>query len=255
MKLDALFYLTVPGPKMIWQFGELGYDISIDEGGRTSEKPIKWDYLTDRDRYKLYMFYRLMNALRRAEPVFGTNNYLWSLSSTTKRLQLTGTDTKVDILGNFGLIGSNINPAFPQTGKWYEYFTDDSITVTNVNDNMFFQPGEYRLYSTKRLPSLKILLDIEDLQIVSKEKLVTAYPNPSHESFNFVFKTESPVSVTITIYNLIGKIIRQIKTETTGSEPVIWDGKTGNGSDAPEGIYLVQFRTLNKTVSIKIVKN
>ena len=54
MELDALFFFTVPGPKMIWQFGELGYDISIDQNGRTGEKPIKWEYLTDVDRHKLY---------------------------------------------------------------------------------------------------------------------------------------------------------------------------------------------------------
>ena len=54
MELDALFFLTVPGPKMIWQFGELGYDVSIDFGGRTSEKPIRWDYQADPDRHRLY---------------------------------------------------------------------------------------------------------------------------------------------------------------------------------------------------------
>ena len=27
---NAAFFLTVPGPKMIWQFGELGYDYSIN---------------------------------------------------------------------------------------------------------------------------------------------------------------------------------------------------------------------------------
>ncbi len=29
IKLAAAFYFTIPGPKMIWQFGELGYDYSI----------------------------------------------------------------------------------------------------------------------------------------------------------------------------------------------------------------------------------
>ena len=29
-ELAGAFYFTVPGPKMIWQFGELGYDISIE---------------------------------------------------------------------------------------------------------------------------------------------------------------------------------------------------------------------------------
>ncbi|MEI9909455.1 MAG: hypothetical protein WDO71_07195 [Bacteroidota bacterium] len=30
MELNAAFFLTIPGPKMIWQFGELGYDFSIN---------------------------------------------------------------------------------------------------------------------------------------------------------------------------------------------------------------------------------
>ena len=30
----ASMFLTVPGPKMIWQFGELGYDVSIDVQNR-----------------------------------------------------------------------------------------------------------------------------------------------------------------------------------------------------------------------------
>ncbi|MDZ7764853.1 MAG: hypothetical protein U5K00_10550 [Melioribacteraceae bacterium] len=30
VKLAGAFFFTIPGPKMIWQFGELGYDYSID---------------------------------------------------------------------------------------------------------------------------------------------------------------------------------------------------------------------------------
>ncbi len=37
---NASMFLTAPGPKMIWQFGELGYDISIDFNGRTGRKPV-----------------------------------------------------------------------------------------------------------------------------------------------------------------------------------------------------------------------
>ena len=33
MELAGAFFFTIPGPKMIWQFGELGYDFSIDENG------------------------------------------------------------------------------------------------------------------------------------------------------------------------------------------------------------------------------
>ena len=49
MKLAGAFFFTVPGPKMIWQFGELGYDISIDSW-KSWEKPVKWNYLDDDKR-------------------------------------------------------------------------------------------------------------------------------------------------------------------------------------------------------------
>lgn len=34
LEVNASFFFTVPGPKMIWQFGEMGYDVSIEENGR-----------------------------------------------------------------------------------------------------------------------------------------------------------------------------------------------------------------------------
>ncbi len=57
---------------MIWQFGELGYDYSINycENGtinntcRTDPKPLKWDYPQNADRKKLYDIYSVMLALR-----------------------------------------------------------------------------------------------------------------------------------------------------------------------------------------------
>ncbi len=48
------FHFLSPGSKLMWQFGELGYDISIFENGRTGKKPVKWDYLEDVYRRQLY---------------------------------------------------------------------------------------------------------------------------------------------------------------------------------------------------------
>ncbi len=50
IKLAGAFFFTVPGPKMIWQFGELGYDYSIEYNGRTGPKPIRWGYFLDVNR-------------------------------------------------------------------------------------------------------------------------------------------------------------------------------------------------------------
>jgi len=53
-ELATAFYMAIPGPRMIWEFGELGYDYSRcylstnGEGGdcnrKLDPKPIRWDY-------------------------------------------------------------------------------------------------------------------------------------------------------------------------------------------------------------------
>ena len=74
VKLASTFFYLIPGPKMLWQFGELGYDISIDQGGRTSEKPILWNYWTNNDRQKLYKTIAALIKLRTSYEAFTASN-------------------------------------------------------------------------------------------------------------------------------------------------------------------------------------
>ena len=256
MELDAVFLLTVPGPKMICQFGELGYDISIDSSGRTGEKPIKWNYFSDPDRHRLFVIYKLLNNLRNTQPVFGTSSYSYSFDTPLKSLQLIHSSMNANILGNFGITASSITPFFPQPGKWYEYFTGDSINVLNVNDPINLQPGEYRLYTTKKLASPGTLLGINDLKMPDKEHFVSVYPNPSSAKFNFVIDNPYPTPLSISIYDMSGKIIRQLKTSISSDaiQSVEWDGKSAEGSLAPGGIYFVQVRTSTRSESVRIIK-
>ena len=65
----AAFFFTVPGPKLMWQFGELGYDYSINFPSNTSEsrtapKPVKWDYKNDYYRYNLFLEYSALIKLK-----------------------------------------------------------------------------------------------------------------------------------------------------------------------------------------------
>ena len=53
-EMAAAFFMMMPGPKMLWQFQELGYDVSIDFNGRTGDKPIRWEYAQDPTRKALY---------------------------------------------------------------------------------------------------------------------------------------------------------------------------------------------------------
>jgi glycosidase len=257
MELDALFFLTVPGPKMIWQFGELGYDISIDYGGRTSEKPIKWDYFSDPYRHRLYSIYRLLNGLRKTQPAFSTDNYTYSLSTPLKTLQLKHASMDVNILGNFGVTVSSVNPSFPITGKWYEYFTSDSINVVNTNDPISLQPGEYRLYTTKKLPSPKLILGIEDIKSGESGIIINVYPNPSTQVFSIEINSLYPSPSTVTIFDITGRIVRQLKTDisTDDHQYFQWDGRFADGSEASRGMYIVQICKALTCKTVKIIKS
>lgn len=66
----AAFTFTVPGPKMIWQGGEFGFDVPLEseESGRTDEKPLDWTYLDDPARKSLHDAYKAILNLRKGYP-------------------------------------------------------------------------------------------------------------------------------------------------------------------------------------------
>jgi 1,4-alpha-glucan branching enzyme len=254
MQLDALFFLSIPGPKMIWQFGELGYDISIDENGRTGEKPIKWDYYSDEERHPLYLTYKLLNNLRKSQPAFSTSNYSYALATPGKRLTLTGETMKVNILGNFGMASSTINPAFPQIGKWYEYFTRDSITVTNTSSLFTFKPGEFRLYTTQKLALSELVTAVDDQISETEEQKISVYPNPFDKETTISFAGgQISVSSKIEIFSAFGTLVRTIIVPA-GTNQVTWDGRTSGGANAAKGLYIIRVSPGQKNAVQKVIK-
>ncbi|MCB0805714.1 MAG: T9SS type A sorting domain-containing protein [Bacteroidales bacterium] len=165
MELAGVFYFTVPGPKMIWQFGELGYDYHINYPGaiggedhRLDQKPIRWDYLNQIKRNKVYHVWGLLNDLKTNYDVFRTTDFDLSVSGAMKKIHLNHSTMNVTILGNFGVTPDIIVPNFQHTGYWYDYFSGDSVFVTNVNDVINLEAGEYKLFTDENLkPAPKIM--------------------------------------------------------------------------------------------------
>jgi hypothetical protein len=215
IKLAAAFYLTIPGPKMIWQFGELGYDFSINypcmtNDCRTDPKPIRWDYYDDGNRRNLYKVFKALTDLKDYD-TFKTKNYNYRLDTQGKRLTLLDSSMNVNIIGNFGVQPINMNPVFPDTGWWYDYFSGDSIFVSNVNGLISLQPGEFHIYSSVKLPTPEdgILSDVDYLndESVKDFHLEQNYPNPFNPGTTISFAIATASDVNLTIYDILGNKI------------------------------------------------
>ncbi len=150
-QLNAAFFFTVPGPKMIWQFGEQGYDYSIEENGRTGEKPLRWDYLDVPERKQLYDTYAKLIAFRNAHPQFFTDeaDFSWKVTvsnwSSGRFIQSVAGEQAFVVAGNFDTREQLLTVEFPTEGTWYNYF-DPVESHTGNSATLTFAPGEYRLF-------------------------------------------------------------------------------------------------------------
>ncbi len=152
MQMAAVLFLGIPGPKMIWQFGELGYDYSIFYGGgRTVAKPVRWDYWDMPQRQELHRVYRAMVDLRSSDAFrFGTFDH--DFGGLGKRAWVSHESMNVVIAANMGVEGFDMAPGFQHGGTWYDYFSGDEVDVTDPSGHsLWFGPGDYRVFTSEPL--------------------------------------------------------------------------------------------------------
>ncbi len=233
----GLMFFTIPGPKMIWQFGELGYDISIDQNGRTGRKPVKWDYFTVTQRKKIYDVFSTLIAFKKQHDVFSTQNITMDVGGLVKRVNLNHASNDVVMVANFDTTSRTVNPNFSKTGTWHEYFSSSMMNVTNTSQSLTLQPGEYRLYSTVAFQNP---LSTENVSTLDN-KLVL-YPNPASNSFLLNKDAQS-----IEIFDVSGKKIMR-KTQVLNRKPV-------NIETLSKGIYFIKVKLDSGTAIKKLIKN
>lgn len=136
----------MPGPKMLWQFGELGYDFNIDHNGRTGEKPIRWDYFDDANRKALYNAYSKFIKMKRNNGIFTSSNVTYDYTSGLKYLKLTDATNTVIVVGNFDMSNQQANIDFGSSGTWVDA-VGSSITLSGNNYTVTLAPGEYHIFS------------------------------------------------------------------------------------------------------------
>ncbi len=247
----AAFFYTVPGPKMLWQFGELAYDYSIEYNGRTGEKPIKWDYYDDWRREHLYKMTSELIKLKKEHNVFRTQNYTMNVAGALKSINLVDDEMSVTVIGNFGVINGQIVPGFNQTGKWYNYFTGDSLNVTSLTDKITLKAGEFRLYTSKKLTVPETGLGLPEKHEYSNMILKQVFPNPFNNELNISIDVPASEKVSISLLDVRGKQLKKI------FEGTIHEGKhtiSAEVSDVASGVYIIKLTTAGRMEMGKVVK-
>jgi 1,4-alpha-glucan branching enzyme len=239
MEVGFATFLTVPGPKMIWQFGELGYDYSINrctdgtekEDCRLSIKPVTWSYLEEEPREQLFNTVSSLLHLRHTYPVFYRGDASFSEGAeyvkqvTIKNTPYTDAPTSttqmnVQVAVNFGVQKKEVEVSFPHAGIWYNYnLGGAAVTVTTLPHTITMAPGTWYLFTDVAIAE-SIVLSTEENEVA----YAGAYPNP----------TTGRVSVPDgqNVFSVKSMNGRSIHYSSVGANEIF--------IDAPAGVYVIQ---------------
>ncbi|HAO45924.1 MAG TPA: alpha-amylase family glycosyl hydrolase [Ferruginibacter sp.] len=161
----ASVFFTVPGPKMIWQFEERGYDISLVFGGsNVAPKPPHWEYMNVPERRHLYDVYKSIIDFRLNNPaIFNNTSFTYDFNNNGglyKLFQIADPNSsglKVTVVANLDVVAQSRSVTFQSTGGWTNYIsngtgtgingaTSSNFTLATAAQTVTLQPGEYHIY-------------------------------------------------------------------------------------------------------------
>ena len=266
IELCAGFFMTAPGPKMIWEFGELGYDQSInrcvngtvDPNCRLDNKPILWNYQQVIQRKRLYDIFSSLNKLRFHpwyKDVFIANNInlTRNLSGAFKSMTIrSATDSSMlCVVGNFDVTSQTVSFTFPNAGTWYDYLNGGTFTSTGGSQNITLQPGEFHVYLNRNLINA-VVTSVPGTGNPTTVLWATAYPNPAEA--NTVLKINVPTTgiVYADLINSTGQLVKTIFSGvlSKGEHSISIGSNTDN---LPAGTYLLKIKSGSKSAIVKLV--
>jgi glycosidase len=264
MASKGAILFTIPGPKMLWQYGELGYDFSINtcpdltinNNCRVDPKPIRQDYAADPERAQIYKEWAKVLFFRNNLPIFKTTNFTIEAGFTNgiKKIFLvddavtnTASELKyLTVIANFDVVPQSTQPFFQETGDWFDYANNNtSINVTNTAMSITLQPGEYRMYGNIAGPvppdvDPSVTLSLDDFENTNKV-FIKMYPNPAT---NTLFFSESMERVTV--FDITGRKVLEQKD--------LRSNQSINIANLGSGIYLVKLESDGRTTTKKLIK-
>lgn len=239
--LNMAFTVLTPGPKMIWQFGELGYDYSINSlGGRVDPKPSAFPLLNLAHRKAAYdKSAKAINLKKMFPKAFTEGDYSLQVATSDwdlgKRVALTHSDLNMVMLGNFQPSGTvSTYPNFQKTGTWYELLTGAELNVTNTNMTIPVNGGEVKIFVDRKIT---VSTSNDELK---NDVDISIYPTVT--SGKVWISTASDVK-NVVIYNSQGALVRSYNQV-----------KEVDASDLTSGMYLMEVNTTEGRKVEKIVK-
>jgi 1,4-alpha-glucan branching enzyme len=249
---SALFY-TMPGPKMLWQFGELGFDYSINrctDGSinndcRLSIKPTVWEYLDDNSRYSLFEQTANLIKLKKSYSVFQDGTVTFTSDNLVKQAiiknknytttPLDSTQMSAVVAANFELLTKSVSVSFPHTGTWYNFQAGQSVEVTGASASFSINPGNFMIFTNVAITNpLITAIDTE-----YTKQPINLYPNPV---VDFIETTDHLNSL-----SLISMTGTRLSLAPVNSH--VWDAR-----QAQPGFYVAVGERDGATIRFKVIK-
>ena len=177
--------------------------------------------------------------MKKTYSVFRTTND-YSLWQPVKTVNLYG-DFDVAAISNTDVSDRLWRPNFSRLGTWYEYFSGDSVEVTDYNQDVELGPGSigYIRVKIERLGPADLNTSTGLRTDDYKASSWSVFPNPSSGAFLIQANTAIPVEVFRTdVFNSTGQ---RISVEVHS----IANGVSLDLSDYPDGIYYLRCYTAN----------
>jgi len=261
IEMCGAFFFTAPGPKMLWEFGELGYDYSInrcengtiDNSCRLSPKPITWDYLQSIQRKRLHDVFAALIGLRfhpLYKDVFITNQITNNLSGAFKSLQVTTDTSKICAVGNFDVVSQTGSVTFQNAGTWYDYLDGSTITATGAAQIITLQPGEYHVYLNRNVVS-NIVTPVTSINVPGSSLSVKLYPNPVLKNAALEVNTPESGTVQIDLLTITGQKLQSIYSGfmVKGLHTLAVD----KNEKLSAGMYLLRVSTKTSAGTVKFI--
>jgi hypothetical protein len=131
-----------------------------------------------------------------------------------------------------------------------------TVTDSNVleNNTYYYWLETIDYHETQFFGPTSVFVDVTP-PVTNQTKIVKSGPNPFKigDTYNIQLDVKTGETGTVTIYNVIGQVVRTYSVTGGSNQLVKWDGKDSRGNTCGSGIYFYKLSTPSVNQSKKIV--